>query len=122
MTNFPCGQCNLKAATKGQLEIHEKGVHYKIKPYGCMLCDFQASYKLVLKKHIKFKHLKLNVWESSSDTSDYKDTKKSDLNNITRNNGKTMEEGSNEGCQLCQFVAGSEDELLEHLMAYHIVS
>ena len=110
--NFACEQCNLVAATRGQLEIHVKGVHNKTKTIGCMLCDFQTNYRSVLKKHLKATHL--NIRELSSGSRDLSYTKKT--------HGETKEEESNEGCQLCQFVADSEFELLNHLMSTHIVS
>ena len=51
----PCPHCNYQASTKDSLKKHIKSVH-EGKTYPCSYCDHQALSKYTLKIHIECVH------------------------------------------------------------------
>ena len=56
---FSCNGCQYSATTKGNLDIHIKGIHQKLKPYKCSECGYASSTKGNLDTHIKGVHNKI---------------------------------------------------------------
>ena len=53
--SFPCNHCGKVFNQKSNLDTHVKGVHMGIK-YSCDKCDFEATQKATVVKHVKSKH------------------------------------------------------------------
>jgi len=49
---FSCEICDKKFYQSGDLKMHNKGVHLKIKDYHCTFCDFSFSQNCNLKTHM----------------------------------------------------------------------
>ena len=56
---YPCDQCDYKATQKAHLLRHLKSKHEGIK-YPCDQCDFKATQKSNLLRHLKSKHEGIN--------------------------------------------------------------
>ena len=52
---FPCDQCDYKATQKGDLLKHIKSLHEGVK-IPCGQCDYKATEKGHLLRHVKSKH------------------------------------------------------------------
>ena len=53
--DYPCNQCDHKASTAPNLQVHSWSVH-GIMVYPCPKCDYKATQSGNLKRHIRFKH------------------------------------------------------------------
>ena len=51
----PCNQCDYKATEKGSLKKHIESVHEKVK-YPCHQCEYKATTKGNIQRHIQKKH------------------------------------------------------------------
>ena len=49
---FSCDICSKKFFQSGDLKMHKKGVHLKIKDFHCTFCDFAFSQNCNLKTHL----------------------------------------------------------------------
>ena len=55
---YGCKLCNYKASLKVSLERHVRHIHTKEKPFSCDQCDYKAAVKHNVDKHIKVVHEK----------------------------------------------------------------
>ena len=55
MSGYPCDQCDYKATVKNDLLRHIKSRHEGVK-YPCNQCDYKATQNTYLLTHIKSKH------------------------------------------------------------------
>ena len=53
--SFACAQCDYKATEKNNLQRHIKSVHER-QTFACTQCDYKAKWKSHLQTHIKSKH------------------------------------------------------------------
>ena len=67
--SFPCIHCDYKATQKGNLKKHIEAVHDDIK-FKCKICGVKMSQKGYLKRHIKSKHVAQSKENQDTD-SDY---------------------------------------------------
>ena len=47
---YPCDECVYKATEKGNLRMHVKLIHERVR-YTCDQCDYEATEKVYLSKH-----------------------------------------------------------------------
>ena len=52
---YPCPHCSYRATQPGQLSLHIKAIHEKVK-FSCDLCPFSTSFKTNLNAHIRKCH------------------------------------------------------------------
>ena len=57
--HFPCNKCNYVASYRPHLKRHIKTVHDKIKDFACSLCTFRSGHRESLRKHIQAVHDKI---------------------------------------------------------------
>ena len=77
---YPCGQCVLKATSKGNLDKHNREVHEGVK-YPCGQCDHKATSKGNLDQHKRTVHEGLKY---TCGQCDYKATRKNNLDRHKR--------------------------------------
>ena len=79
---FSCEQCHYSATTKGNLEIHIRGVHEKRKPFKCTDCDYASATKGNLDIHVKGVHKKIKAYQCNQ--CEYAATTKGNLDQHVR--------------------------------------
>ena len=52
---FPCPHCSYRATQPGQLSLHVKAIHEKVK-FNCNLCPFSTSFQTNLYAHVRKCH------------------------------------------------------------------
>ena len=52
---YPCPHCSYRATQPGQLSLHVKAIHEKVK-FSCNLCPFSTSFQTILYAHVRKCH------------------------------------------------------------------
>ena len=73
-----CPHCEYTCSTNGNLQIHIKMVHSKVKDVQCSTCDYKCSTNGDLQRHIKFVHTKIK--DVQCPTCDFKCSNNGTLN------------------------------------------
>ena len=60
---YSCDQCDYKATHKGSLKRHIESVHGD-KQYPCDKCDYKTAWKGNLKTHIDSVHDRMEMWDT----------------------------------------------------------
>ena len=111
-----CDLCDYKSAHLGNLRIHIKAVHLKIKDYKCEECDYRTAHSAQLKLHIKSVHLKIKDYKCEECGAKYSTSSglKSHVN--------AKHEGVIYSCDLCVYMATQLVNLMRHIKAVHLKS
>ena len=105
--NFPCPDCDYKATLKGSLQRHIKSIH-KGETFQCPDCDYKATHKSNIQTHIKSIH-RGETFQCPE--CDYKTRWKSNL----QMHIKAIHKGETVPCPYCDFKAKAKGNLQMHI-------
>ena len=130
--DFVCQICCFSTSRPETLKGHVKSIHLLIRDFKCDQCEYVSSNRSDLKNHLNSSHLK--VFDHHCDKCDYKTAQRGHLNRHKSTVHKNMSQIQfdltehqevhdliHRKCQLCNFVAKTEDSLTGHLMSCHVM-
>ena len=111
---FKCIICNFETSTNKNLKKHMKSVHEEIKPFKCKLCDYETASNFHLKLHINSVHEWIKPFKCSKCDSSF--SQKDDM--------KIHVESVHEGikpfkCNICNFETSTDYNLKKHKESVH---
>ena len=109
--SFPCDKCDYTTGRMGNLRLHNKSTHEKLKILDCDTCDYKGKRKNLL-SHIKAKH---GSERFTCDTCDHAYTRSTFLRaHIKRVHGNVVFK-----CVQCEYKCNSKDTLRGHTKDKH---
>ena len=111
--HFNCDGCDYKATDKRYVERHILFVHEKkITSYICTICSHQMNTLTALKSHNARKHMELH---HACTSCKYKTADKSDL----KKHISAVHDGVKYPCSLCQQKFSAKNSLRKHIVGIH---
>ena len=108
---FPCPHCEYKATAKGSLQKHIKSIHEGQK-FPCPHCEYKAAWNSDLKKHIKSVH---EGKKFRCPQCEHKATQKGHLHTHI----KSVHEDQKFLCPQCEYKATRKGNLQTHIKSVH---
>jgi hypothetical protein len=115
---YKCKDCPYTSPGKGNIVLHVKRVHFKIKRDQCDFCPFSASTKQELVGHINTTHQRMTNgdYEFNCTQCPYTTKFRQSLNGHVK---YTHQKFVNYGCDQCKFYTYQEEKLDEHITVNH---
>jgi len=115
---YKCRDCPYTSPGKGNIVLHVKRVHFKIKRDQCDFCPFSASTKQELVGHINTTHQRMvnSDYEFTCTQCPYTTKFRQSLNGHVK---YTHQKFVNYGCDKCRFFTYQEEKLDEHITQNH---
>ena len=137
---FECQLCGYAFFQNSQLSRHIKTVHMQLQQYKCDGCEYRASRKSLILRHKKAKHdgikdhkceactfacsssynLKMHMMRIHGNVTPVGKVGQRQEAETTLDRVPNDVEGKK--CQICKFVAKTEEELTSHLITSHVSS
>ena len=107
-----CDQCDYQATDKSNLNRHIKSMHGVGVKYDCDQCDYHANRQDTLTIHIESKHKGVKF---ACNQCDYQAAQRAELNRHIQ----SQHEGVKYACDLCKYEASWKSQLTRHKVANH---
>ena len=115
--SWPCNMCSYAAVTKGEIDIHQKYVHYKDKlnrkQYSCEDCEYTNHRSNNLRNHINAKHMGIYF---SCHLCDFKGSQKGHVSKHL----ESFHEQKRWPCDQCSYKATEKGSMRIHKDAVHM--